>query len=119
MAPLETAVRGLRHVLGADPAAADWRWQVRRHLSEVKDALTERGARHRDGWLTARSGSSNRVRRQLLTRVTALSAGVLDTLDTDAIAHELRRLERDLEHYVQRLHDLVYDSVALEIGGSE
>ena len=33
--------------------------------------------------------------------------------------HEVQRLLTDLEHHVQRLHDLVYDSVSLELGGSE
>ena len=49
----------------------------------------------------------------------ALSAGVLDRLDNDAIIHQVRRLLGDLEHHVQREHDLVYDSVSLELGGSE
>ena len=31
---------------------------------------------------------------------------------------ELNRLV-DIEHHVQRLHDLAYDDVELEIGGSE
>ena len=51
--------------------------------------------------------------------MTALAAGVLDRLDADVILSELRRLQTDLEHYVQRVHDLVYDSVSLELGGSE
>jgi hypothetical protein len=49
----------------------------------------------------------------------SLSAGVLDKLDADAIVREVRRLLGDLEHHVQRVHDLVYDSVSLELGGSE
>ena len=49
----------------------------------------------------------------------ALASGVLDKLDTERIVGELRRLVTDLEHHIQRLHDLVYDSVSLELGGSE
>ena len=44
---------------------------------------------------------------------------MLDRLDTDTILHEVKRLLGDLEHHVQREHDLVYDSVSLELGGSE
>jgi hypothetical protein len=44
---------------------------------------------------------------------------VLDKLDTESILQETRRLLTDLEHHIQRLHDLVYDSVSLELGGSE
>ena len=32
---------------------------------------------------------------------------------------DLRRLVSDLERHRQRLNDLVYDSVTLELGGSE
>ena len=119
MAALETAIKELRQVLGADVTAPEWRWQVRGRLSEVKDALSDSKARQPDGWLSARAGTSNRERRQLQGRVTALAANVLDKLDVEPLAYELRRLQQDLEHYVQKLHDLVYDSVALEIGGSE
>jgi hypothetical protein len=119
MAPLETAISELRQILAADSSAPDWRWNVRKSLSEVKDALADPQARQAEAWLAARAQCSNRVRHQLLSRVTVLAAGVLDKLDPDAVVHEVRRLLCDLEHHVQRLHDLVYDSVSLELGGSE
>jgi hypothetical protein len=119
MAPLETAVTDLRQILSADSTAPEWRWNVRRGLSEVKDALSGPQARQADAWLAARAQSSNRVRHQLHARAAALAIGVLDKLDTDSIVTELRRLVSDLDHHVQRLHDLVYDSVSLELGGSE
>jgi hypothetical protein len=119
MAPLETAVTELRQMLSADSTAPEWRWNVRRRLSDVKDALSGPQARQADAWLAARTQSSNRVRSQLYARTASLASGVLDKLDTDRIVTELRRLVGDLEHHVQRLHDLVYDSVSLELGGSE
>jgi hypothetical protein len=119
MAPLETAIRELRHILAADCTAPEWRWNVRRRLSEVKDALGGPPARQHEAWLAARARLSSRDRIQLKARVTALSAGVLDKLDAPSIVHEVRRLLCDLEHHVQREHDLVYDSVSLELGGSE
>jgi hypothetical protein len=119
MAPLETAVNELRQILSADSTAPEWRWNVRRRLSEVKDALSGPQARQADAWLAARAHASNRMRHQLHARATTLASGVLDKLDTESILQETRRLLTDLEHHVQRLHDLVYDSVSLELGGSE
>ncbi len=119
MPPLETAIRELRQILADDCTASSWRWNVRRRLSEVKDALARPEARQPEAWLAARSHLSSREQVQLHARVVALSAGVLDRLDNDAIIHQVRRLLGDLEHHVQREHDLVYDSVSLELGGSE
>jgi hypothetical protein len=119
MPPLETAIRELRQILADDCTAPSWRWNVRRRLSEVKDALARPEARQPEAWLAARSHLSSREQVQLHARVVALSAGVLDRLDDDAIVHQVRRLLGDLEHHVQREHDLVYDSVSLELGGSE
>lgn len=121
MATLEAAIHGLREVLD-DPGATHWRWRLRRHLSLVREALGHDPVREpgssSDGWLAARSGVNERERRHLLARITALGPRVLDRLEED-VAAEARRLVTDLEHYQQRAHDLVYDSVALELGGSE
>ncbi len=119
MASLESAIKDLRQMLATDATAPEWRWNLRRRLSTVRDALTDPGAGEVEAWLTPREFNSNRCRRQLQARVSTLAAGVLDRLDAETIIAELRRLQTDLEHYVQRLHDLVYDSVALELGGSE
>lgn len=119
MGPLETAVEELRRALVADQAAADWRWHLRRSLSEVKDALASPGVRQGEAWLAAREGCSQRRGRQLEARVNALSAGVLERPDTGNVAVQAGRLLVDLEHHVQRLHDLAYDSVSWELGGSE
>ncbi len=119
MAPLETAVNELRQILSADSTTPEWRWHVRRRLSAVKEALAHPQGRQAEAWLAARAHSSNRVRRQLLARVSTLANGVLDKLDAETILRETDRLHTDLEHHVQRLHDLVYDSVSMELGGSE
>lgn len=119
MASIETAIRELRQVLNADQDAPGWRWLVRQKLSVVNDALTDAQVRSWDAWLAARARTSNRNRRQLLARVGVLGVGVLDKFDVDRVRHEVERLVGDLEHYAQRAHDLVYDSVSLEIGGSE
>jgi hypothetical protein len=119
LASLETAIRELRQILASDCTAPEWRWNVRGRLSEVKDALAPPEGRPPEAWLTARTQLSNRDRHQLQARVVALSAVVLDKLDPESIVYQVRRLLADLEHHVQRVHDLVYDSVSLELGGSE
>jgi hypothetical protein len=85
----------------------------------VRQALSDENFQTWDGWLAARTGTADRERRQLLARISSIGAGLLDRLETDRVAGEVRRLLNDVEHYRQRVHDLVYDSVAMEIGGSE
>ena len=119
MPPLEAAVKELRQVLAADPTAPEWRWSVRRRLFDVKEALSRPAPPQPEAWLAARGRLSTRERVRLQARVAALGAGVLDRLDDQSIVQEVRRLVCDLDHHVQRVHDLVYDSVALELGGSE
>ena len=116
---LESAIAELHETLGSARTASNWRWLLRQRLSAVKQALTDEDFQSWDGWLAARSGATERERRQLLARVSSVASGLLDRLESDRIASEVRRLLNDIEHYRQRVHDLVYDSVALEIGGSE
>ena len=116
---LESAISDLQETLAGPRSAPNWRWLVRQRLSAVRQALSDQGFQAWDGWLAARTGSADRERRQLLARISALGANLLDRLDTEPAAIQVQRLLNDVEHYRQRLHDLVYDSVALEIGGSE
>jgi len=60
-----------------------------------------------------------RERDALLARLHHLTHEVLVATDVDAVAAQLSRLLVDIEHHRQRLHDLAYDDVELEIGGSE
>jgi hypothetical protein len=88
-------------------------------MAGVKDALTGETARDGDAWLAAREIAMVRERNALLERLTALGPEVLEAPDVDSVKRQLSRLVADLEHHRQRLNDLVYDSVALELGGSE
>lgn len=99
--------------------AASWRWQVRRLLGELRDALGSEGDPATDGWLVARSGAILRERDLLLERLGRLGPVVLESPDVAGVCQELRRLATDIGHYCQRLHDLAYDEVELELGGSE
>jgi hypothetical protein len=116
---LESAISDLQDTLSSARSASNWRWLVRQRLSAVRQALSDEDFQSWDGWLAARTGAADRERRQLLARISTVGAGLLDRLEADRIAGEVRRLLLDVEHYRQRVRDLVYDSVAMEIGGSE
>jgi hypothetical protein len=116
---LESTISDLRSTLGGSRTATSWRWMMRDQLTAVRDALGDERFASWDGWLAARSGTTERERQQLLARLTAVGNGLLDRLDTDRAAAEVRRILLDVEHFRQRVHDLVYDAVSMEIGGSE
>ncbi len=97
----------------------NWRWVVRQRMAAVRDALVGETAGSDDGWLAARGGTAFRERNALLSRLAILAERVLETPDPEATRIELKRLVVDVGRHVQRLHDLVYDEVELELGGSE
>lgn len=97
----------------------NWRWVVRQRMTALRDALASESGTSDDGWLAARGGSAFRERNQLLGRLGVLGAQVLQTPDVEAIRLELKRLVADTTHHLQRLSDLAYDAVELELGGSD
>ena len=69
-----------------------------------------------------RSARGRRVaqeRDQLLVRVSAAGSATLHAQDLGALGTDLHRLGSDLARHAQRLTDLAWDDVELEIGGSE
>jgi hypothetical protein len=116
---LEHAILGLQQALDAPRRHQLWRRLVRLRMTGVRDALSREQAREGDAWLEARELSLRRDRDQLLERLSALGPAVLDAPDVASVRADLLRLVVDLEHHRQRLNDLVYDSVSLELGGSE
>ena len=88
-------------------------------MGPVRDAIEREHLDPADGWLSARHGRSARERAALLGRLAAYGPKVLEHPDLDEVRDGLKRLLGDIEHYVQRQHDLAYDEVELEIGGSE
>lgn len=97
----------------------NWRWMVRQRLGTVRDELLTERAGSTDGWLAARGGAAFRERNALLARLSELSAQVLETPDVEATRIELKRLVIDVNRHLQRLNDISYDEVEMEIGGSE
>lgn len=96
-----------------------WRWTVRRRLVPVRDRLHAEPLHKRDAWLSARAACVVRERDALLARLNVLSHEVLVSDDVDDVANQLSRLLGDIERHRRRLHDLAYDDVEIEIGGSE
>lgn len=97
----------------------NWRWVVRQRMATLRDALAGEAAGPDDGWLAARGGTAFRERNVLLGRLNELGRSVLETEAVEEVRLELKRLVADVHHHVQRLHDLAYDAVELELGGSE
>ena len=96
-----------------------WRWTVRQRMAGVRDALVNEGDQAADGWLAARGVTMIRERNALLARLFDLGPAVLESPDVARVRADLRRLAVDIAHHCQRLHDLAYDEVELELGGSE
>jgi hypothetical protein len=119
MTGLEHALLGLQQALDAPRRHHVWRWLVRHRMAGVRDALTREPVREGDAWLAARELALVRERSTLLRRLAELGPRVSDSPDVETVRGELRRLLVDVEHHRQRLNDLVYDSVSLELGGSE
>jgi len=97
----------------------NWRWAVRQRLAAVRDALVEENPSASDGWLAARGGRAFRERGALIARLSALADTALTASDPEALRQDLRRLIGDIGRHVQRLHDLAYDDVEMELGGED
>jgi hypothetical protein len=119
MTGLEYAVLGLRQAIDAPRRHHVWRWLVRHRMAAVKEALKSEHAHGGDGWLAARESGLLRERDVLLRRIGELGPQVLEDPDVEGLRRDLLRLLTDLERHRQRLSDLVYDSVSMELGGSE
>lgn len=120
---LPLALQALDHSLDAPRRAGiplgNWRWVVRQRMGAVRDELLGEKAGSKDGWLAARGGAAFRERNALLSRLAALSTQVLETPDVETTRMELKRLVMDVNRHLQRLNDIAYDEVEMEIGGSE
>ena len=119
MTGLEHAILGLRQALDSPRRHHVWRWLVRHRMARVRDALAVEGSRGGDAWLAARERPCTVSATTLLRRLAALGPRVLEAPDVEGVRAELLRLVADLERHRQHLNDLVYDSVTLELGGSE
>lgn len=117
------ALRGLDQALdsprGNGIALGNWRWTVRQRMAAVRDALVGEAGDPDDGWLAARGGTAFRERNTLLGRLIEAGPRILESPEVEAVRSELKRLVCDINRHVQRLNDIAYDEVEMELGGSE
>lgn len=116
---LHSLTLALREPESQGVSPGQWRWLVRQRMAAVRDALVNECDHATDGWLAARGGTVLRERNALLKRIAALGPAVLESPEVDKVRADLTRLATDIAHHCQRLHDLAYDDVELELGGSE
>jgi hypothetical protein len=123
MTELQMALHGLTQAIDAPRhegrGLGNWRWTVRQRMASVREGLARETADGSDSWLAARESSVLRDRNALMTRLTVLGQGVLEAPEVEQVRVELKRLVTDIQHHRQKLHDLAYDAVELELGGSE
>ena len=121
--PMQKALIGLQAALDAPrlsgAALGNWRWTVRQRMAAVREGLARESAQAADGWAVAREYSVLRERNALMSRLSTMGPKVLEAPEVEQVRDELRRLLVDIQHHRQRLHDLVYDEVEIEFGGSE
>lgn len=116
---LHSLLLALEEPLPSTGSPSHLRWRLRQRMAAVRDGLANEPTWAGEGWLAARSGAVLRERQALLARLAALGPAVLESPDLDRVRGDLRRLAADIARHCQRLHDLVYDEVELELGGSE
>jgi hypothetical protein len=120
MQRLETALESLEQALLSPPRLQQsWRHIVRQRAVQVAEALTAESAVAVDSWLSARAGHLERERNALLTRLTVLRTLLAEASDIEPVRDSMRRLLLDVRHHHQRVNDLAYDALALDVGGSE
>lgn len=119
MTRLEHALTALRQALDAPRRHSVWRWLVRQRVATLESALSGELSRDSGAGLAAREQSLERERAVLLRRLAELSVQVLDAPDVEQVRIGLHRLVDDADRHRQRLNDLVYDAVSMELGGSE
>lgn len=121
MQRFEHAVDSLEQALHGPPRLQQsWGHIVRQRVGHVADALTAESPVAVDSWLSAKASHLDRERNRLLTRLSVLRSllGEADT-DIEPVRESLSRLLRDVRHHHQRVNDLTYDALALDVGGSE
>lgn len=119
MAGLDHAIVGLEQALDRPRRHQMWRWLVSHRMAGVRECLVLEQGKAADAWLAPRQTALSREREALLQKLGLLEHQVSQSPDVEPVCGELRRLLAELGRYRQRLNDLVYDGVALELGGSE
>lgn len=120
MRRLAHALDGLERALLTPPQLEQsWRYLIKQRLTWVDAALAADNHHDADPWLHPRLDRLDRERSLLQGRTSVLAATICDAVDLQPVRESLSRLVHDLEHYQQRVNDLAYDAVDMDVGGSE
>jgi hypothetical protein len=120
MQRFEIAVESLEQALQSPPRLSrSWGHIVRQRAAQVADALTAESPVAVDSWLAARAGCLERERNDLVSRLSVLGSLLADATDPEPARESLRRLLLDVRHHHQRVNDLTYDALTLDVGGSD
>lgn len=125
MAAIDQALHGLSAVLGSrvPPQAESHAWRgVVAHRLHALQALLDHERTDADAPLAARGDHLSAERSRLAARVSTLARYLNDEtapLSPERVHKDVHRLVADVRHHRQRVSDLAYDSVSLDLGGSE
>lgn len=118
MTGLDHAIVGLEQALNKPPRQQSWRWLVRQRVGAVLEALAGENNRAADAWLACRQHMLMRERDVLSLKLDRIANEIRDG-EIEPLRIELSRILGELGRHRQRVNDLLYDTVALELGGSE
>lgn len=117
---LDEAVTDLAAALTVPPRMPHlWRQLVGERLRTVDEQLRAERAVAQESWLTPRALHLHHERKRLLSRLAVLVATVAESPDLEAVRGAVHRFVQDVEHHHQRVGDLAYDALAMDVGGSE
>jgi hypothetical protein len=117
---LAHALDGLQRALLTPPRLQQsWRYLVKQRLTWIDAALAADNGYDAEPWLQPRLDQLQRERARLMGRTSLLATTICDAVDLEPVRASLARLVHDLERYQQRVNDLAYDAVDMDVGGSE
>lgn len=120
MRRLAHALDGLQRALLTPPRLQQsWRYLVKQRLTWIDAALAADNGYDAEPWLQPRLEQLQRERARLMGRTSFLATTICDAVDLEPVRTSLARLVHDLERYQQRVNDLAYDAVDMDVGGSE
>jgi hypothetical protein len=116
---LGQAISGLEVALGRSRRSQLWHWLVGHRLATAREVLASEDDRAADEWLASRQAALVRERDALLLKVDHLTTRLAEDPNLEALRGDLQRLVTELRRHHQRINDLAWDTVALDLGGSE
>jgi hypothetical protein len=120
MRRLAHALDGLERALLTPPRLQQsWRYLVKQRLNWVDAALASDASPDAEPWLQPRLEGLHRERARLMGRTSLLASTICEAVDLEPVRESLARLVHDLERYQQRVNDVAYDAVDMDVGGSE